>query len=200
MKRLIFVLLVLLLSACGGNNNVAPTTIPTATEVEVAPATPTEDVRLDEAMNAIATQQAQSDQLSAQLTAIAELPTPTPVVMVVAPTATPVSAESCEHWGYIVATTGIYQKKPDKNGDIKLNNAGHPFAKIVKNLGKLYPSETQICVHGIYQFDGGRVWKLYYSRVDSKGNLRGAYDDWKWCCYIPRWAFMDVEDYWEQKE
>ncbi len=201
MKRFVFVLLALLLTACGGSNAVpateTPLVLPSPTVTESVP-TPTEDLRLQEALDAIATQQAGSDQLSAQLTAIAEMPTPTPIVVVVAPTATPLSADDCPHWGYIINSADIYQLKADKNGDIKVNDEGNPFQQRVKELGRIY-KDSPLCIYGIKQFDGHRMWKLYFARVDSEGILRGAYADWKWCCFVPGWAWVDSATYWEMQ-
>ena len=205
MKRFVLVLLVLLLTACGGSNAVPATETPLVlasptAEVSTATAVATEDLRLEwaleEALDAIATQQAGSDQLSAQLTAIAEMPTPTPVVVVVAPTATPLSADDCPYWGYIIANTKIYEKRAEKNNPdkIRLNRQGNPFTKKVNALGFLYKGD-KLCVYSIQQFDAHRVYKLYFARVDENGKLRGAYSDWKWCCYIPVWSWLNEEAY-----
>lgn len=186
MKKLFFILTVLLvgmafsLSSCDGNTP-PPTQDPAISALQTQIAEMGNNVSALEDENTDLQEQLEEALKTEEVT---EEPTLTPTA-----TLTPTPEEPKYRCGKFLATGKIYQIKKNKNGIIQRNDAGNPLKDVLgeKQVEWFYKGQRTCVYKKWVQFDGGRMWKLWYNTKHLQtGEWLSHPED---CCYVSFNAF-----------
>jgi hypothetical protein len=186
MKKTIFILTVLigvtlLLVACGSNvEPPAPTQDPAISALQT---------QLAEMSSNIGDLQDENADLQDQLEEALATPEVTEEPI---PTDTPEPTPEPKRCGVFLAEGKIYQMKRNKNGVIQRNSAGNPLHDVLgANQVEWFYKGDRTCVYKDWiQFDGGRVWKLWYNTLFiPTGEWLSGND----CCFVS-WNVFKPDD------